>query len=116
MKLRYIFATLLAVVIALLLTGPDLDLDLSLDDLEDTPLVRTALDDRPIDPNSYTIEVHPRNEIKILGSRPVEGGHALTIYSSAPLVKYGDRVFEFREPARATFFVPDDRRQEVRLF
>lgn len=115
MKIRYILAVVLVLISLGQFTSAEMLFDQAMDELEDTPLVRTALDDAPIDPNSFTIEIHPANEIKILGSRNVPGGYVLTIFSSAPLVKYDGRVFRFHQPGQAEFFVPDDRNQKVRL-
>lgn len=115
MKLRYVIAAILAAFTALLFTNPDLDVDVVLDELDDTPLVQTAFSNDVIDPSTYTIEIHPLNEVKILGSRNVAGGYELTIYSSAPFVKYDNRVFQFHQPGQAVFFVPEDRKKKVKL-
>jgi hypothetical protein len=115
MKIRYILAVVLVLISLGQFTSAEMLFDQAMDELEDTPLVRTALDDTPIDPNSFTIEIHPANEIKILGSRNVPGGYVLKIFSSAPLVKYDDRLFRFHQSGEAEFFVPEDRHQKVRL-
>lgn len=115
MKIRYILAAALVLISLGQFISAEMFFDQALDELEDTPLVRTALDSTPIDPSSLTIEIHPINEIKILGSRNVPGGYVLTIFSSAPLVKYDNRVFRFHQPGKAEFFVPEDRKQKVRL-
>jgi hypothetical protein len=115
MKIRYILAILLLLTSLSQFTGAELNLDQAFDELEDTPLVRTALTDAPIDPNSITFDIHPTGEIKILGYENVAGGYVLKIFSSAPLVKYDNRVFRFSQPGEARFFVPDDRNQKVKL-
>ncbi|MNU19749.1 hypothetical protein D3C71_79820 [compost metagenome] len=115
MKLRYYIAIALALLAGLVFTNPELDLEFALEELDDTPLVQSAFSKDAIDPASYTIEVNPVNEVKILGSRNVAGGYELTIYSSAPYVKYDNRVFQFHQPGQAVFFVPEDRKQKVKL-
>ena len=118
MKIRYLLFIALAMLTLLSFSDDELDfdpLDAVADRVQNAPLVKTAIGDRPIDPNSYTIEVHPKNEIRILASKRVEGGYELRIFSSAPFVKYDDRVFHFREPGEARFLVPDDRKKRVKM-
>ncbi len=119
MKIRYILAILLVGILALQVTDDNLDFDLEetavVQKVQRAPLVQTALSHKPIDPATYTIEVHPKNEIRILGTKKVEGGYELRLFSSAPFVKYDNRVFQFHQPGEARFYVPDDRKQKVRL-